>query len=101
MERLGDVTQEHIERFIAHKLEQGVKKGTVNNGLTRLQIIFSTAIRYGRFGGENPFKAIERFKIPKAPNDRYLESDEVEHLVGAAANYCLQDLKFRRRIDGR
>jgi len=99
--RLGDVTKDHIQKFIDHKLAQGVKKSTVNNGLTRLQTVFNTAIRYGRFEGENPFKSVDKFKIPRDPNDRYLESDEIERLVDAAANYCSNDTKFRKAVDGR
>ena len=101
LKRLGDVTKAHIERFIQHKLEQGVKKSTVNNGLTRLQTIFNMAIKYGRYDGENPFKSIERFKVPKDPNDRYLEPDGVERLADAAASYCANDPLHRKEVDGR
>ena len=101
VDRLGDVSKEHIERFIDHKLEQGVKKATVNNGLTRLQTIFNVAIKYDRYDGENPFKSIERFKIPKDPNDRYLESHKIERFVAAAANYFSTDPRNRKKVDGR
>ena len=101
VERVGDVTHAHVEQFIAHKLKQGVKKATVNNGLTRLQTIYNTAIRHGRFEGDNPFKAIERFKIPKDPNDRYVESEDVERLVEAAYHYYKVDPSHRKKEDGR
>lgn len=101
VKRLGDVTKAHVERFIQHKLRQGVKKSTVNNGLTRLQTIFNTAIRYGRYDGENPFRSVERFKVPKDPNDRYLEVDDVERLLDAAAMYCDRDPAYRKDVDGR
>jgi len=101
VERLGDVTKEHIQRFVQHKLKQGTKKSTINNGLTKLQAIFSTAIRYGRFDGENPFKSIDKFRIPRDPNDRYIEPEQVDRLVKAAAHYFSSDPSLRKDIDGR
>jgi integrase len=100
-ERLGDVTKADIERFIHHKLEQGVKKSTVNSALTELQTIYNMAIKYGRYDGENPFKSIDKFKIPKNPHDKYLDAADVDRLVQAAADYCSKDPARRQEVDGR
>ena len=69
-----------------------MKKSTVNSALTEPQTIYNMAIKYGRYDGENPFKSIDKYRIPKNPHDKYLDFGDVDRLVQAAADYCSKDI---------
>ena len=107
IERLGDATRSDAESFKAKLLRQGKNKpkGTgldkvsVNNALKTLRATWNHAGKLGLYSGKNPFAGVEPFRLPQAPNKKYLDSDQVNALLQAAEQYAKE--KYVRQVEAR
>jgi len=76
---LHEITPHMIEQFKAHRAKE-VSPATVNRHLSCLKSIFSKAIAWDKFDGENPVKKIKLFK-ENNQRLRFLEKNEIKCLL--------------------
>jgi len=114
---LHEITPLMVEKFKIERAKE-VKPATVNRALTCLKSMFSRAITWGKFKGENPVKKVKSF-IENNARLRYLEKEEITKLLkncrrhlkpivllalntgmrrGEILNLKWQDIDFRRGI---
>ena len=79
---MEEVRPGDVRRWIAHKLDGGYRKATVNIRLRALKAAFNWLYREGRLK-ENPFAGIRPLKVPKQ-YPKVLSEPEVLALVKAA-----------------
>ena len=80
---LQEITPKAIEDFIRARLDSGVKGSTTNRQRTCLSKIFSCAIDWGYYRGENPVRRVKPFR--ESPGRvRFLSADEASALVATA-----------------
>lgn len=77
-----DITYEHIEAFREFRLNQGIKKRTINTEVGRLTTFFNYCIRK-RWIKESPTKDIKKFRTEVNPPN-YLTKDQVKVFIEAA-----------------
>jgi integrase len=80
---LGAITPFLVEK---HKRDRSLDAGPVaaNRELATLRVIFNRCLEWGKFEGENPVRKV-RFLKESEGRLRYLEYDEEEKLLAAAA----------------
>lgn len=102
IERVGDADSEQAKSFLAQLLEQGMrkqkgvglKKTSINNAIRTLRSIWNHARKLGLYTGDNPFLAVEPFRIPQRAHRNYLDSDSIGSLLQATEQYA-QDHNVR------
>jgi integrase len=83
---LQEITPRLIDDFVAFRLSGGVSRATVNRQRACLSKIFSCAIAWGYYGGDNPVRKVKRF--PESPGrTRYLTGTEAVALVEHAPKH--------------
>ncbi len=81
---LYTITTNDVERFKAERIKE-VSPGRLNRNLACLKSIFNKAIQWGKVE-KNPVKGVKMLKEANG-RDRYLEKDEIAHLLSNCSGY--------------
>ena len=76
------ITVDHVERYRAHKLEEGLAGRTVDNHIQLLKTIFDYAIDVGA-ASVNPARKVKAGLKKRSPEQRYLTPDQISQLIEA------------------
>jgi len=83
---IAKITPLLIERFIAKRLDDGVKKSTINRDLACLRKMLNKAIDWD-YLRENPVKKVKLFSEKEYIKERVLSLDEEEKLLNACSDH--------------
>jgi integrase len=100
-----EVTRKHVEDFKAALSKQGVNKPkgvglnpvSINNGLKCLQSVWSIGIKQGLLTNGNPFKGVERLRIPISLDKAYLDKEQIDALLQTALAF--RDDKYIKTLE--
>ena len=87
---IAKINSEHIERYKKQRLEEGVKKSTVNRELSCLRLIFNKAISWG-YLDESPMKDFKFFSEKDNFMERVLSVEEEKRLLENCASRAVRD----------
>lgn len=82
---LHEITQHRIEQYIAER-QNTVCKVTVNRDRSLLSHLFTKAIEWNKFAGENPLKRVKKFREESKP-PKYLSQQERSLLFTHSPNF--------------
>jgi len=89
---LTRITPLLIERFIAKRLRDGVKKSTINRDLSCLKKMFNKAIDWN-YLSENPLRKVKLFPEKDSIRARVLSEDEERMLLKESADHLRSIIK--------
>lgn len=82
--RLSEITRQHVEQYTSRRVEDGVKKSTVNRELAVLRKMMYKAIDWGRLD-KNPVRKEDFFQGEDQMKERVLTSEEQGRLLKASS----------------
>jgi excisionase family DNA binding protein len=82
--RLSEITRQNVEQYSSRRVEEGVKKSTVNRELAVLRKMMFKAIDWGRLD-QNPVQKEDFFQGEEQSKERVLTPDEQIRLLQASA----------------
>ncbi len=96
---LTEIDREAVERYVARRLSDKAKPGTVQKEITVLKAAYNQAIRWNRVE-KNPAAKVT-VKGASQPRERLLSEEELERLVRACREEPMtpEPKRLRRRID--
>ena len=97
---IGAVDVAAIETWMAHRLDAGISKATLNRQRACLHAIYAWAGREGLYAAGNPVDAVQRFR-EGVGRTRYLTPAEADRLVLAAASHLKTVLVLGLHTGGR
>ena len=81
--RLSEITRQHVERYTSRRVDDGVKKATINGELAVLRKMMYKAIDWGRLD-KNPVRKEDFFQGEEQMKERVLTSEEQGRLLMAS-----------------
>lgn len=78
--RLSEITRRHVEQYTSRRVEEGVKKTTVNRELAVLRKMMNKAIDWGRLD-KNPVQKEDFFQGEDQTKERVLTPEEQDRLL--------------------
>jgi integrase len=91
---LEQITPELIERWKLRRLKAGVSPSTVHRDIAALSAALTRAVRTFRKIAENPVRLVDKPRIDRSPQARFLSEEEEVRLRAALSE---RDIEFRRR----
>jgi len=90
--RLADITPTQVDRFKDKRLEDGLKKSSINREIGLLKSMLNRAVRSSLIGA-NPAKNVELFELDDSSvSDRVLSNEEENRLLAACDE---SELRYR------
>jgi len=88
---MSDINPFMIEKYKSIRAKD-VEKATVNKELILGSQVFTKAIEWGKYNGENPFLKANRFKIKKGKKPGSLTPDEVDAIMNEIDHPVKRDM---------
>jgi len=88
---MSDITPFLVDKFKVIRAKQ-VSKSSVNKELILGSQVFSKAVEWGKFNGQNPFKVATRFKIRKGKKPGSLSPEEVRAIMDQIKHPVKRDM---------
>lgn len=91
---LHTIGANEIEAYIQRRLNDGIKKSTVNREITVLKCAFNWAVKKN-YCAQNPCDGVQKFKLTDSIRQRWLTDQEIQLLIDGARvlkDFDLEDL---------
>ncbi len=95
MQKLTEITTEHVEDWKVDRFREGCTPSTVLRDIATLSAVLTRAVKMGKLD-DNPVRRVDKPKIDRRPQVRYLDADEEARVRRALIHRDQKAQKMRR-----